>query len=160
MQIDKTGSDYEPRCIDLDLASQGRVEIAAIFLPLMPTLRTASRPDSGSITRPPCKVMSYVCPIRSEGNGKMESRIAALYPNQRHSVSRRIGNLEVAQFPVTAVKTALSEKWIPGSGRPKGGVFQVPHALDKKLHLSRVGEPIADWRCTHYVQRSMKNRVW
>src|SRR5262245_31493057 len=37
----------------------GFADTAAIFRPVIPTSRTASRPDAGSRTRPPCSTTSY-----------------------------------------------------------------------------------------------------
>jgi hypothetical protein len=59
VQVDKARGDDEAGGID-DAASAGGVaEMRAIFPSRMPTLRTASRPVSGSMTRPPSRMMSY-----------------------------------------------------------------------------------------------------
>src|SRR6478672_4562211 len=49
--------------------------MAAIFPPLMPTSRTASSLDSGSITRPCLKTMSYCCAVKSAGKRIHANRI-------------------------------------------------------------------------------------
>jgi len=52
VKIDETGCDDETAGVERLTALDRALAIAAIFPPLMPTLRTASSPDSGSTTRP------------------------------------------------------------------------------------------------------------
>src|ERR1700741_3284377 len=73
------GAITRPAASISTLPCNERAEIAAILLPLMATLRTASSPDSGSITRPCWRTMSYVCEDRSEGNNQRRHRIRVVY---------------------------------------------------------------------------------
>src|SRR5210317_881811 len=55
----KPGHTTCPLASMVSLPSIGFSVTAAIFSPLMPTLRTASSPVSGSMTRPPVTTRSY-----------------------------------------------------------------------------------------------------
>src|SRR5262245_45093149 len=61
----KPGATTSPTASISVLPRRRDVEIAAILRPAMATSRTASSPDSGSITRPPCNTKSYGCAARA-----------------------------------------------------------------------------------------------
>jgi len=52
VQIDESRHDNQARASIVCFPSRGPLEITAIFPLRIPTFRTASSPDSGSITRP------------------------------------------------------------------------------------------------------------
>src|SRR5260370_38481379 len=58
----KLADPTKPRTSTSVFPGRGAVEMDAMRFPLMPMLRTASRPDSGSITRPLERTMSNTCP--------------------------------------------------------------------------------------------------
>src|SRR5258708_28520820 len=57
----KPGATTRPFTFTTTLPCNGAADTAAIFAPRMPTFRTASKPDAGSITRPPASTTSYCC---------------------------------------------------------------------------------------------------
>src|SRR6266404_5155220 len=68
----KPGATARPFASMTDFAFRGAVEIVAIFPARMPTLRMASRPDSGSITRPLRMARSYASSAATRGLGTQQ----------------------------------------------------------------------------------------
>src|SRR6267378_3704628 len=82
----KPGATTRPLTFSTSLPCNGAADTAAIFAPRMPTFRTASKPDAGSITRPPASTTSYCCANAETPASSIIEILIILPPDCRASV--------------------------------------------------------------------------
>src|SRR5207253_1774753 len=128
---------------------RGSVEIAAIVLPVMPTLRTASRPDAGSSTRPLRRTMSYggaaACAASSAEHTHTSTRIAV---TSRLLLVVGLGGLlfpaRAAQDVAQAVVAFVAGEFVDRAAGPDHRIRRGPRPrprrgiLDREAVLDRV----------------------